>query len=88
MSELGVLRLLRGVLWLAAGMLLGAALARLLLEGSTSPAPARRTVFVSVSGSKYHATRQCGALAHSEDVTETTIAEAEERGYEPCGLCH
>ncbi len=57
--------------------------------GSPMPRqPQAQTVYVAPhEGQKWHADRNCRGLRNARAVVAMTRTEAEQRGYEPCGIC-
>lgn len=45
------------------------------------------TVWISQTGSKYHRINDCGKM-NPDNATKMTRQEAEDMGYEPCGICY
>ena len=46
------------------------------------------TCYYTASGSCYHAYTSCPTLSRSRNIYETTVAQAESWGLEPCDRCH
>ncbi|MGN0367654.1 MAG: DNA/RNA non-specific endonuclease, partial [Wujia sp.] len=44
-------------------------------------------VWISQTGSKYHRINDCGKM-NPDNATQMTRQEAEDMGYEPCGICY
>lgn len=55
-------------------------------QGATAPGAQDETVYVTPSGSKYHA-RGCRTLARSKSLTTMTKSQAESEGYTACQVC-
>lgn len=45
-----------------------------------------QNVWISATGSKYHATSECGS-GNPNKATEISVSDAEEQGYSPCKRC-
>lgn len=48
--------------------------------------PLEESVFVTISGDKYHIS-ECSYVKYKNNLTEYSIKEASEKGYEPCSEC-
>lgn len=44
------------------------------------------TVYIPATGKKYHSIPNCGKM-NPNNATQTTVSDAEARGYEPCSKC-
>lgn len=60
--------------------------AQIVRESPTVADESSSIVYVTPNGEKYH-TEKCRMIKESDKI-DLTIAEAEEKGYEPCGICH
>lgn len=60
--------------------------AQIVRESPTVAEESSSVVYVTPNGEKYH-TEKCRMIKDSEKAA-LNITEAEEKGYEPCGICH
>lgn len=45
-------------------------------------------VYVTESGTKYHATANCSSLKRAKVIIGTPLSNAEQKGKEPCSICY
>lgn len=56
-------------------------------EAAAPPGPGDR-VYITPSGKRFHASRDCPALRRSKRVSEVTVEEARGKGLTPCSMCY
>ena len=55
---------------------------------SSEDSPSATVVYVTESGTKYHATAKCSSLKRAKVVIGTPLSNAEQEGKEPCSFCY
>lgn len=56
---------------------------------TTKPSePVTEIVYTTKTGKKYHSTKGCSGLSNANQIFETKLSDAKNKGLEPCKKCH